>query len=351
MTPEIQIAERRIGENHPTFIIAELSANHLQNYDKAVALVHAAKEAGADAVKLQTYTPETMTLDLPRPMFQASSKLWRGRQLFDLYREAMTPWEWHRPLKDLAESLGMVLFSSPFDQSAVDFLYELGVPVWKIASFELVDLPLIRACASTGLPMIMSTGMATLEEIDEAVAAARTAGCKELALLKCTSSYPARFDEMNLRTIPDLAQRYRVPVGLSDHSPGSAIPVAAVSLGARLIEKHIILARSDGGPDAPFSLEPSEFKHLVSDVRAAEAAFGTVHYGVMPNEAPARNGRRSIFVVEDIKAGETLTSKNLRCIRPANGLHSRHLNELFGKKAATDLELGTPLQWDHVAQD
>jgi N-acetylneuraminate synthase len=320
-----------------------MSANHLGDYNRAEAIVRAAAEAGADAVKLQTYTPDTMTLNLPGQGFEASSKLWQGRRLYDLYREAMTPWEWHEPLKALACSLGIELFSSPFDTSAVDFLAGLNMPAMKVASFELVDHGLVRACADTGLPLIISTGMATEVEISEAVAVARGAGCSALALLKCTSSYPARFEEMNLRTIPDMAMRFGVPVGLSDHSPGSAVPVAAVALGACIIEKHLTLARSDGGPDAAFSLEHIDFKYLVEEGKRAYSSLGHSEWSIQNSEKESRRLRRSLYITDDVKAGDKITVSNLRAIRPGEGCSPKFLQQLLGRKFKEDFQCGTPM--------
>ena len=337
------VGGRTVGAGHPCFVIAEMSANHLGDYNRAEAIVRAAAEAGADAVKLQTYTPDTMTLNLPGQGFEASSKLWQGRRLYDLYREAMTPWEWHEPLKALACSLGIELFSSPFDTSAVDFLAGLNMPAMKVASFELVDHGLVRACADTGLPLIISTGMATEVEISEAVAVARGAGCSALALLKCTSSYPARFEEMNLRTIPDMAMRFGVPVGLSDHSPGSAVPVAAVALGACIIEKHLTLARSDGGPDAAFSLEHIDFKYLVEEGKRAYSSLGHSEWSIQNSEKESRRLRRSLYITNDVKAGDKITVSNLRAIRPGEGCSPKFLQELLGRKFKKDFERGTPM--------
>ncbi len=276
--------------------------------------------------------------------------LWDGRFLHDLYNEAYTPWDWQPRLKQVAEDLGLDLFSSPFDPTAVDFLEKMNVPAYKVASFELVDIPLIRKMASTGKPLIMSTGMATEEEIQEAVQAARAAGASQIALLKCTSAYPAAPEEMNLRTIPELAKRFDVVAGLSDHTMGVAVPVAAVALGACIIEKHLTLSRSDRGPDSAFSLEPNEFKAMVDAVRVAEKALGEVHFGCSPKEANSRIFRRSLFVVKDVKAGELLTAENVRSIRPAHGLHTRHLCDVLGKRAGKDIERGTPLSWDLVTE-
>lgn len=345
----VQIGQRTVGTGHPCYIIAELSANHGQDLEKAMALVRAAGAAGADAIKIQTYQPDTMTLDCKSELFRIQKgTIWEGKFLYDLYEEAYTPWGWHAPLKALAESLGLHFFSSPFDATAVDFLEALAVPVFKIASFELVDLPLIRRVARTCKPMILSTGMATLGEIHEAVEAARAAGAQEIALLKCNSAYPAPLDEMNLRTIPHLAQAFNVPVGLSDHTLGTTAPTVAVALGACIVEKHFILDRGEGGPDAAFSLEPGEFKAMVDSVRAAEALLGQVSYQVNERERASTAFRRSLFVVEDIKAGEPFTEMNVRSIRPAGGLHTRYLELVLASRASADTPRGTPLDWKHL---
>jgi N-acetylneuraminate synthase len=342
----LQIGDRMIGLDHPTYIIAELSANHNQNFDQAVQLVYAAKEAGADAIKLQTYTPDTITIDCDNEYFRiGKGTLWEGKYLYQLYGEAYTPWEWQPKLKAVANDLDMDLFSSPFDVTAVDFLEEMDVPAYKIASFELVDLPLIRRVAQTGKPIIMSTGMATLAEIDEAVCTARESGATQIALLKCNSAYPAPPEEMNLRTIPHLAEAFGVPVGLSDHTLGIAVPVAAVALGACIIEKHLTLSRSKPGPDTAFSLEPHEFKAMVEAVRVAEKALGTVNYEVTDKEAASRVFRRSLFVVQDMAPGEVFTTENVRSIRPGYGLHTRYLGEGLGRSATRSIKCGTPLSW------
>lgn len=340
------IVGRQIGSGHPVYIIAELSANHHQDFEQAVQLVQAAKESGADAVKLQTYTPDTITIQSSRKEFRIDAgTIWDGRSLYDLYGEAFTPWEWHPKLKKVANQLGMDLFSSPFDETAVDFLENMGVPAYKVASFELVDLPLIQQMARTGKPLIISTGMATPEEISEALTVARESGAKDIALLKCTSAYPSPAEDMNLRVIPELATRYKVPIGLSDHTMGIAVPVAAVALGACIIEKHLTLSRSAPGPDSAFSLEPHEFKDMVEAVRTTEKALGHARIGPSPKEQPSRVFRRSLFVVEDVKRDEVFTAHNVRSIRPANGLHTRHLPEVLGQRAACDIERGTPLNW------
>lgn len=345
---------RRIGPGCPTYIIAEMSANHQQDFDQAVKILEAAKEAGADAIKLQTYTPDTLTIDCDTAYFRISGTLWNGRTLYDLYGEAYTPWEWQPKLKEIATQLGLELFSTPFDDTAVDFLERLNVPAYKVASFENGDISLLRRIAQTGKPIILSTGMATLAEIDEAVrtiteGSLETPNPYPLALLKCTSAYPARPEEMHLRTIPHLAAAFGVPVGLSDHTLGIAAPVAAVALGACIIEKHLTLSRALAGPDSAFSLEPHEFRAMVAAVRSAEKALGAVHYGVSAQEAGSRVFRRSLFVVQDVQAGEPLTACNVRSIRPGYGLHPRHLEEVLGRRASQDIPRGTPLSWSHLA--
>jgi len=343
----IYINGREIGASCPVYVIAELSANHGHSFDQAVAIIHAAKAAGADAVKVQTYTPETITINSENSYFRVGGgTLWDGRNLYDLYREAYTPWEWQPQLKKIANAVGLDFFSSAFDPSAVEFLETLDVPAHKVSSFELVDIPLIQKMAATGKPLIMSTGMATLDEISEAVQAARAAGALEIALLKCTSAYPATPEEMHLRTIPELASRFGVPAGLSDHTLGIAVPVAAAALGACIIEKHLTLSRAAGGPDAAFSLQPEEFKAMVDAVRVAEKSLGEVRFGTGAREAT--RFRRSLFVVEDVRRGDTFTPANIRSIRPADGLHTRHLPEVLGQKAACDIERGTPLRWELV---
>lgn len=348
MSLQIKIGKRIVGPGHPTYVIAEMSANHGQKFDQAIAILRTAKDAGVDAVKLQTYTPGTMTIACNRPEFLIKGTLWEGRNLHDLYQEAYTPWEWQPRLREEALGLGIELFSSPFDATAVDFLESMNVPAYKLASFELVDIPLIQRMARTGKPLIMSTGMATLDEIEEAIRTARTAGATQIALLKCTSAYPAPVAEMNLRTIPDLSRRFGVPVGLSDHTRGTDVPVAAVALGACIIEKHITLSRSDPGPDSAFSLEPDEFKATVHAIRTAEKALGTVHYGFSSHEESSRVFRRSLFVVERVKRGDFFTENNVRAIRPGHGLHTRHLPDVLGRHAACDIEPGTPLKWELV---
>jgi pseudaminic acid synthase len=347
----IQIGARTLGAENPIFIVAELSANHGQDFEKAVTLVRTAQACGADAVKLQTYTPDTMTIDCRNEYFRIGpGTIWEGKNLHELYREAYTPWEWQPKLKEIAEEVGLPLFSTPFDSLAVEFLERMNVPAYKIASFEIVDLPLLRCVAATGKPVILSTGMATWEEIREAVQTLREAGTRELALLKCTSAYPARPEEMNLRGIPALAEAFGLPVGLSDHTLGIAAPVAAVTLGACILEKHLTLSRNLAGPDSAFSLEPEEFRQMVMAIRETEKALGKMHFGVGEREASSRIFRRSLFVVEDMKAGEAFTEQNIRSIRPGYGLHTRYREQILGCRASCDLAQGTPLSWSVMAK-
>lgn len=349
MARHLMINGRQIGNGALVYVIAEMSANHNQDFEQAVRILHAAKESGADAIKLQTYTPDTMTISCDNEYFQiGKGTVWEGRNLYDLYGEAYTPWDWQPRLKEVAGDSGLDLFSTPFDHTAVDFLEQMDVPAYKIASFEIVDLPLIRRIAQTGKPIIMSTGMATLAEIDEAVRTIREAGGGQLALLKCTSAYPAPPKEMNLRTIPHLAQAFGVPVGLSDHTLGIAVPVAAVALGACIVEKHFTLSRDAPGPDSAFSLEPHEFKAMVEAIRVAEKALGEVRYEVTEREVASRVFRRSLFVVRDMETGEMFTEENVRSIRPGYGLHTRYVDEVLGRRAARDIERGTPLGWSLV---
>jgi pseudaminic acid synthase len=345
----IELWGRKIGYGFPTYIVAEMSANHGQDFDQAVKILEAAKEAGADAIKLQTYTPDTLTIDCDNEHFRIQGTLWDGRNLYDLYGQAYTPWDWQPRLKGIADKLGLDFFSTPFDSTAVDFLEAMQVPAYKIASFEIVDLPLLRRIAKTGRPIIMSTGMATLAEIDEAIGTIREAGGSQPVLLKCTSAYPAPPEEANLRTIPHLAEAFDLPVGLSDHTLGIAVPVAAVAVGACMIEKHFTLSRATPGPDSAFSLEPHEFQAMVEAVRTAEKALGSIQYGVSEQEAKSRIFRRSLFVVQGIKMGDIFTAENVRSIRPGSGLHTRHFEEVIGRRASCDLKRGTPLKWSHVS--
>ena len=350
MINNIAIGKRRVGPGSPVWIIAELSANHNQDFDQAVQLIKEAKETGADAIKLQTYTPDTMTIDCDNEYFRiCKGTIWEGKNLYELYKEAYTPWEWQPKLKKIANDLGMDLFSTPFDKTAVDFLEEMDVPAYKIASFELVDIPLIQYVAKTGKPMIMSTGMATLAEIDEAVNAAREAGCKEIALLKCSSAYPAKPEDMNLNTIPHMAEAFGVPVGLSDHTLGIAVPVAAVALGAAIMEKHFTISRKTPGPDSSFSLEPHEFKAMVDAIRITEKAMGEVQYKVSVHELASRVFRRSLFIVSDMITGDVFNEENVRSIRPGNGLHTKYLQNVLGRRTNQDIKRGTPLIREYIS--
>jgi pseudaminic acid synthase len=347
MKKEIFIKGKSIGCGQPVYVIAEMSANHGGEFEQAVKIIHAAKEAGADAIKLQTYTPDTMTIDCKKVDFLVGKgTLWEGRNLYELYGEAFTPWYWQPELKRIAESIGLHLFSTPFDSTAVEFLEKMGVPAHKVASFELIDIPLLQKIGSTKKPVIMSTGMANLTEIEEAVMTLRDAGCAEIAILKCTSAYPAQAEEMNLRTIPHLSEAFGCPVGLSDHTLGIAVPVAAVSLGACIIEKHFTLSRSISGPDSAFSLEPHEFGEMVKSIRIVEKALGTITYAPSAQEAKMRAYRRSLYVVKDMKAGERFTQDNVRAIRPGHGLHPKYLGNILGRNASRDIERGTPVSWD-----
>jgi pseudaminic acid synthase len=343
------IGRRQVGPGQKAFIVAELSANHGQDFEIACRLVRAAAEAGADAVKLQTYTPDCLTIDCTQEHFRiAGGTPWDGATLYELYGRASTPWQWHAPLQALAGELDLEFFSTPFDASAVALLEELDVPAHKIASFELVDTALLECVARTGKPVILSTGMATRDEIGQAVGTLRRAGSGPLALLKCTSAYPAPADGMHLRTIGDLAARFDCVAGLSDHTLGIAVPVAAVAVGACVVEKHLTLSRRVPGPDSSFSLEPAEFAAMVQAIRMAEAALGEVHYGSNASEQQMRSLRRSLFVVRDVPRGEPLTADNVRSIRPGHGLPPCHLSQILGRPAAVDLSRGTPLEWRHI---
>ena len=340
------IAGRAIGSGEPPYVIAELSGNHNGDIARALRLIDAAKAAGCDAVKIQTYTADTITIDHDGPEFRIEGGLWDGKTLYELYCEAHTPWEWHKPLFDYASERGIACFSSPFDESAVDFLETLDAPAYKIARFEVVDTRLIRYAAKTGKPLIISTGMATLDEIGEAVAAATEAGARGVTLLHCISAYPAPAEEANLARIGALAARFGLPIGLSDHTLGAEVSIAAVALGAVVIEKHITLARAEGGPDAAFSLEPAEFRVLVDGVKTAQRAMGRADYGRTQSEAPNLKFRRSLYAVKDIAAGEVLSRENMRSIRPGYGLAPRHFDEILGKKTRRPVKRGTPISWD-----
>ncbi len=349
MNKTLTIGKKEIGEGRPAYIIAEMSANHLQDYERAEKIILEAKNAGADAVKLQSYRPDTITIDCRGEEFMATKgSLWEGRNLYSLYEEAYMPWEWHEGLFKYAEEIGIDIFSSPFDFTAVDLLEKLGAPAYKIASYEILDIPLIKRCAETGKPIILSTGIATVEDIERAVNACKDAGNNNVAILKCVSQYPTPYGDLNLSTIPDMAEKFDCITGLSDHSMGSAVDVAAVTLGAHIIEKHLTLRRSDGGPDGAFSMEPEEFSQMVTDVRNIELAIGKATYELTDFQKRGKNNARSLYVVEDIKKGEPFTEKNIRSIRPGRGLPTWHYEEILGKKASVDLSRGTALKWDYI---
>lgn len=351
MSRPLRIADRCVGRAYPPFVVAEMSGNHNQSLGRALEIVEAAARAGAHGLKLQTYTPDTMTLDVGEREFRISDpeSPWAGASLYSLYRDACTPWEWHEPIFNRSRQLGLIPFSTPFDASAVDWLESLDVPCYKIASFENTDLPLIRRVAATGKPLLISTGMATLAELEDAVGAARGAGCRDVILLKCTSTYPASPDSTNLTTIPHLREHFDCEVGLSDHTMGIGAAVAGVALGATVIEKHLTLCRSDGGVDSSFSMEPAEIAQLVTETEHAWQALGRVNYGPTAAEAPSLQFRRSLYVVKDVKAGETLTADNVRAIRPGLGLAPKFLDQVLGRRAAVDISRGTPLAWNIVS--
>ena len=340
----LNIDNKVIGEDSPVFIIAELSANHLQSYENAVKLIKAAKEAGADAIKLQTYTPDTITLDCDNEYFQIrQGTIWDGTTLYKLYQEAYTPWEWQPKLKKIAEEEGLICFSSPFDNKAVDFLEEMEVPAYKIASFEITDIPFIEYVASKGKPIIMSTGIATLKDIEEALKACKRSGNEQIALLKCTSEYPSPFEAINLKTIPNMLDTFNYTVGISDHTLGTSVSVAAVALGAKIVEKHFTLNRSAGGPDSKFSMEPLEFKNMVKAIREVEKALGTVTYELTKKQLKSREHSRSLFVTKDMKQGEIFTKDNVRSIRPGFGMETKYINDVLGKKAKGDIKKGNAI--------
>lgn len=345
----VEIAGRPIGPGHSPYVIAELSANHLGAIERALALVDVAADSGCDAVKLQTYRADTITIDHDGPGFVLQEGPWKGRKLYDLYEEAHLPWEWHEALFRRGRERGLAVFSSPFDFTAVDLLEKLGAPAYKIASFEIVDLPLIECCASTGKPLIISTGLASLSDVERAIAAARGAGKGGVILLHCTSGYPTPVSEANLATMPALSEMFGVPCGLSDHTLGVAIPVAATTLGAAVIEKHFTMRRDEGGPDSAFSLEPDELTMMVGGVRDAFAALGRVTFERRPSELANASVRRSLYVVADIKKGEAFSAQNVRSIRPGFGLPPRHMRKFIGRHASRDIPRGTPLAWNHLA--
>lgn len=348
---KIIINQRPIGNDYPPYIIAELSANHNGSLDKALETITAAKSAGADAIKIQTYTADTMTIDCDLPEFMVDGDLWGGQTLHSLYQQAYTPYEWHQAIFEHAREIGITCFSTPFDESAIELLESLNTPAYKIASFELVDLPLLEQIAQTGKPVIMSTGMATLTEIDEAVDCLKASGCTELAILHCISSYPAPASEANLLTLPDLAQRFKSVTGLSDHTLGTTVSVAAVALGASIIEKHFILSRSEIGPDSSFSIEPDELSHLCSEAKTAWSARGEAGYTLKDSETFGSKYRRSLYFVKDIKAGDLITAENLRRIRPGFGLPPKHYKALLGKRVSRDITRGTSVKWEHIQDE
>lgn len=349
----IKIAYKKIGNNYPPFIIAEMSGNHNQSLERALMIVEAAAKAGVHAVKLQTYTADTLTIDHDEEEFfiKDPDSLWQGQTLYQLYKKAYTPWEWHEPIFKKCKELGLIAFSTVFDETAVDFLEKLNVPVYKIASFENNHLPLIRKTASTGKPLIISTGMATISELDEAVSNAREAGCKDIILLKCTSTYPASPEDTNLLTIPHMRELFQCQVGLSDHTIGIGVAIASIALGATVIEKHFTLSRAEGGVDSAFSMEPDEMKTLVEETFKAWQAMGTIKYGSTKKENASVVFRRSIYVVKDIKKGEKFTPENIRIIRPGRGLPPKYYDIILGKKSSSDIKRGTPMKWEFIGGD
>ncbi len=349
MKKEIQIGKHMISENSPTFIVAEMSANHLMDFDRAVAIMQAAKDAGADAIKIQTYTPDTITLDCDDPCFQITQgTIWDGTTLHKLYQGAYTPWEWQPQLKKIAEEMGLIFFSSPFDLSSVDFLEEMDVPVYKVASFEINDIPMIQKIAKLGKPIIMATGVAYMSDIELALQTCKEAGNENVILLKCCSAYPAPYEDINLKTMPSMKETFDCIVGLSDHTMGTAVASAAVALGAKVVEKHLTLSRADGGADAAFSMEPHEFKEMVDNIRMIEKALGRATYDLTQKQKNSREHARSLFVAKDMKAGDVFTPDNLRSVRPSCGLHTKYYEDLLGKKIRKDAKLGTPMSWELV---
>jgi len=340
----------KFNNNNSVFIIAEVSANHGQDLNRAIEMIKVAKECGADAIKFQAFTPDTITINCNNKYFQIEHPQWGGQTLYELYKKAYTPWKWFKKLKKIADDVGIIFFATVFDKSSVDLLEEINVSVHKIASFELVDLPLIEYAAKTKKPLIMSTGMATIDEIKEAVIVAKKAGAKDIILLKCVSSYPADPKEMNLLTIPNMQKKFKCPIGLSDHTLGTAVSIAAVALGAKIIEKHFTLSRKIETPDSFFSIEPQELKELVDNVRIAEKALGEVHYGLTKQEKKSKVFRRSLFVVKDIKKGEKFTEGNVHSIRPGYGLHTRHMKQIVGRHASRDIKSGSPIVWDVLGE-
>lgn len=349
MNNNIMIGNRMVGEDAPVFVVAELSANHNMDFNRAVEIIKAAKEAGADAIKVQTYTADSITLNCDAPCFQITQgTIWDGTTLHKLYESAYTPWEWQPKLKKIAEDMGLVFFSSPFDLTSIDFLEELEVPVYKVASFEITDIPFIKKIAKTGKPIIISTGIAHLSDIELALKTCKEEGNKNVILMKCTSAYPSPYEDMNLRTIPSMKETFQCSVGLSDHSMGDAVAGAAVALGAKVIEKHLTLRRADGGADSAFSMEPEEFAQMVQNIRIIEKAVGTVNYELTEKQENSRHFSRSLFVAQDMKAGDIFTPENLRSVRPYNGLHTKYYEEILGKRISRAAALGTPMSWDLV---
>lgn len=352
MRKELMIDGKKLSDKSDTYIIAEMSANHLHNLDRAKRIIDVAKECGADAIKLQTYRPDTITIDCRGPEFMATpGSPWENMNLFELYKEAYTPWEWHGELMNYAKKVGITCFSSPFDLTAIDLLEELNVPAYKIASFELNDIPLIKKAAMTGKPIIMSTGIADMSDIELALRTCKEARNDKVILLKCVSEYPTPYEEINLRTLTNMSETFDCVVGVSDHSFGSAVAVAGVALGARVIEKHLTLSRKDGGPDGTFSMEPQEFKNMVTDIRNVEKALGKVTYELTEKQKKSKGRSRSLYVVSDIKKGEIFTPDNMRSIRPGYGLHTKYYKDIIGKRASCDIKKGTAMKWNYVEDE
>ncbi|MBQ3544339.1 MAG: pseudaminic acid synthase [Lachnospiraceae bacterium] len=348
MNKKIKIGNRIVGDNSSVFIIAEMSANHNMDFERAKRIVYEVANTGADAIKLQTYRPDTITIDCDKEWFKTQKGLWEGMTLYELYSKAYTPWEWHKELKEYAESLGLEFFSSPFDLTSIDFLEKLNVPAYKVASFEINDIPFIRKIAKTGKPIIISTGIAYLEDIDLAMRVCKEEGNNNVILLKCVSAYPTPFEQMNLNVIPNMKNTFDCLVGLSDHSLGSETAIASVALGAKVIEKHFTLSREDGGVDSAFSMEPSEFKNMVNQIRNVEKALGMASFELTEKQIVSREGSRSLFIVKDMIEGETFTEENVKSIRPGIGMHTKYYNDILGKKCRCDLEKGTPMDWKFV---
>lgn len=349
MNKTIKIGNRIIGEGNPTYIIAEMSANHLQDYERAKKIILAAKESGADAIKLQSYRPDTITIDCRGEEFMATrGSLWEGQNLYQLYEKAYMPWGWHKDLFNYAREVGIDIFSSPFDSTAVSLLEELDAPAYKIASYEIMDIPLIKTCAKTGKPILLSTGIATQSDIERAVDACKAEGNENIAILKCVSQYPTPYQDLNLKTIPYITKIFDCVAGLSDHSLGAAVDVAAVVLGAHIVEKHLTLSRSDGGPDGAFSMEPDEFSKMVSDIRNIEQALGKATFELTDFQKRGKNNSRSLYVVEDMKKGDKFTVQNIKSIRPGKGLPTWYYEDILGKRASVDLKRGTAMKWDYI---